>query len=64
MNAPSEHPAFGSADLSNCERELIHLAGSIQPSGALLVVREPDFTVFQASENAPTILGLSIPTLV
>ncbi len=64
MNAPSEHPAFGSADLSNCERELIHLAGSIQPSGALLVVREPDFTVVQASENAPTILGLSIPTLV
>ena len=28
-------PAFGEADLSNCEREQIHLAGSIQPHGAL-----------------------------
>ena len=27
------HPAFGEADLSNCERELIHLAGSVQPHG-------------------------------
>ena len=35
-------PAFGQADLSNCERELIHLAGSVQPHGALLVLREPD----------------------
>ena len=32
-------PAFGQADLTNCERELIHLAGSIQPHGALLVLR-------------------------
>jgi chemotaxis family two-component system sensor kinase Cph1 len=35
-----ERPAFGQADLSNCEREPIHLAGSIQPNGALLVARE------------------------
>jgi light-regulated signal transduction histidine kinase (bacteriophytochrome) len=31
-------PAFGQADLTNCERELIHLAGSIQPHGLLLVI--------------------------
>ena len=35
-------PAFGQADLSNCEREQIHLAASIQPHGALLLLREPD----------------------
>jgi light-regulated signal transduction histidine kinase (bacteriophytochrome) len=30
--------AFGQADLTNCERELIHLAGAaVQPHGALLV---------------------------
>lgn len=53
----SAEPAFGEADLSNCEREQIHLAGSIQPYGALLVVREPDQTVVQASMNAPVLLG-------
>jgi chemotaxis family two-component system sensor kinase Cph1 len=54
-------PAFGEADLSNCEREPIHLAGSIQPHGALLVVREPDLLVLQASANAAGFLGLEGP---
>lgn len=49
-------PPFGQADLSNCEREQIHLAGSIQPHGALLLVRESDSTVVQASENAAAFL--------
>ena len=51
-------PAFGKADLSNCEREEIHLAGSIQPHGALLVISEPDHRVIQASANAPAFLNL------
>ncbi len=51
-------PAFGKADLSNCEREEIHLAGSIQPHGALLVVSEPDHRVIQASANAAEFLNL------
>lgn len=51
-------PAFGQADLSNCEREQIHLAGAIQPHGALLVVREADEQVVQASRNAAEFLGL------
>lgn len=49
-------PAFGEADLANCEREQIHLAGSIQPHGILLVVREPDHVVVQASANASAML--------
>ena len=53
-------PAFGTADLSNCEREQIHLAGSIQPHGALLVVRESDQTIVQASENAAAFLGVDL----
>ena len=43
-------PAFGTANLSNCEREQIHLAASIQPYGALLLVREPD--------GVPLLLGV------
>jgi light-regulated signal transduction histidine kinase (bacteriophytochrome) len=41
-------PAFGEANLTNCEREQIHLAGSIQPHGV----------VVQASENAASFLGV------
>jgi light-regulated signal transduction histidine kinase (bacteriophytochrome) len=55
----TERPAFGQADLTNCEREQIHLAGSVQPNGALLVAREPDLVVVQASANASEFLGLS-----
>ncbi len=54
----SPTPGFGQADLSNCEREQIHLAGSMQPYGALLVVREDDQVVVQASANAAAFLGL------
>jgi two-component system, chemotaxis family, sensor kinase Cph1 len=52
-------PAFGTANLTNCEREQIHLAGSIQPHGALLVFREPDYIVVQCSANAREFLGIS-----
>ena len=50
-------PGFGEADLSNCELEQLHLAGSIQPHGALLVVSEPDLVIRQASANASHSLG-------
>jgi len=52
-------PAFGTADLSNCEREQIHLAASIQPHGALFLVREPDGMILQASANAAEFLGFA-----
>ncbi len=50
------HPPFGQADLSNCERELIHLAGSVQPHGVLLVL-DADGVVLQASTNVAAVLG-------
>ena len=51
-------PAFGMANLTNCEREQIHLAASIQPHGALLLLREPDGVIVQCSEKAGAFLGL------
>ncbi len=54
-------PAFGDATLSNCEREQIHLAGCIQPHGALISVHEIDQTILQASANARAFLGLDTP---
>lgn len=58
LATPESPPAFGEADLSNCEREQIHLAGSVQPHGALLVVEEPGLNIVQASANAAALLKL------
>jgi light-regulated signal transduction histidine kinase (bacteriophytochrome) len=57
-------PAFGQADLTNCERELIHLAGSVQPYGAVLVASLPDLTLLQASANCESMLGLPLAQLL
>ncbi len=57
-------PAFGQADLSNCEREPIHLAGSVQPHGALLLLDEATLTVLQASASSGAVLGLAAPELL
>jgi light-regulated signal transduction histidine kinase (bacteriophytochrome) len=57
-SVPLASPAFGQATLANCEREQIHLAGSIQPHGALLVVQEPDNVIIQASANAAEFLKI------
>lgn len=56
-------PAFGQADLSNCEREQIHLAGSVQPHGALLLIRESDGVIVQTSANAGAFLDASADLL-
>ncbi len=49
----SSSPPFGQADLSNCEREQIHLAGSVQPHGWLWVLSEPHLCIVQASSHCP-----------
>lgn len=45
-------PAFGQADMTNCDRELIQFAGSIQPHGLLLVLQGPQLRIVQASRTA------------
>jgi len=57
-------PAFGQADLTNCERELIHLAGSVQPHGVLLVLEAGSRTVVQASGNAEILFGTTAANLI
>ena len=64
LPAPDHSPGFGQADLSNCEREQIHLAGSIQPHGVLLVLRERDGLLVQASANCDALLGLPVERLL
>lgn len=57
LSSAAPVPGFGQADLSNCELEQIHLAGSIRPYGTLLVAREPELTIIQASANGAQWLG-------
>lgn len=54
----------GAADLGSCEREPIHVPGSIQPHGVLLVVQESDLTVVQASDNVAALLGRPVGALL
>jgi two-component system, chemotaxis family, sensor kinase Cph1 len=58
------NPPFGQADLTNCERELIHLAGSVQPHGLLLALREPDLRIAMASANVRELLGVDAESLL
>ena len=46
-------------DLTNCEREPIHVPGSIQPRGVLLAVSEPDMVVRQVSGNLADVVGMA-----
>jgi light-regulated signal transduction histidine kinase (bacteriophytochrome) len=50
-------------DLSNCDRELIHMPGLIQPHGLMLVLRPTDLAILQASENTATLFGVPAPEL-
>ena len=59
-----DSPAFGQADLTNCERELIHLAGSVQPQGVLLLASEGELRLLQLSVNCAALLGVPAPALL
>lgn len=45
-------------DLSNCNKEPIHIPGSIQPHGVLLALKEADFTILQISNNTWELFGV------
>jgi light-regulated signal transduction histidine kinase (bacteriophytochrome) len=51
-------PPGAPVDLSNCEREPIHVPGSIQPRGVLIEVSDPDLVVRRVSENLVDVVGL------
>ena len=51
-------------DITNCDREPIHIPGAIQPHGVLLMLQEPDLIIAQASENASTLFRRDVLELV
>jgi chemotaxis family two-component system sensor kinase Cph1 len=57
-------PAFGAADLTNCDREPIHIPGSVQPHGALLALDPKTLDVVQVGGNTRQILGFTPDQLI
>ena len=53
-----------SVDLTNCDREPIHIPGSVQPHATMLVIEEPGLIIRQASANAPARLGLTMDRIL
>ncbi|WP_414549220.1 ATP-binding protein [Anabaena sp. CCY 0017] len=51
-------------DLSNCNKEPIHIPGSIQPHGVLFALQEPDLTILQVSDNTFNLFGLPAEELL
>jgi light-regulated signal transduction histidine kinase (bacteriophytochrome) len=50
---------FGEADLSTCDREPIHIPGSIQPHGVMLVMDRTQRRIEQVAGDTRALLGLS-----
>ena len=50
-------------NLTNCDREPIHIPGSVQPFGFLLALLS-DFSICMASENAGHFLGGDVSSLL
>ncbi|MEO7335669.1 MAG: ATP-binding protein [Caldimonas sp.] len=57
-DSPTMSPSTIEPD--RCAAEPIHVPGSIQPHGALLVVAPGDFRLLQASSNAAELLGAAL----
>lgn len=51
-------------DLSNCDREPIHIPGKIQAHGVLLVLKEPELIIIQASKNTEDFLGINYESIL
>ena len=51
-------------NLTNCDREPIHVPAAIQPHGVLLAISEVDLTVQQVSRNAAEFLGIDATDLL
>jgi light-regulated signal transduction histidine kinase (bacteriophytochrome) len=49
---------MSTVDLTNCDREPIHIPGSVQPHGCMLVCDEEAVIIRRHSVNATEFLGL------
>lgn len=59
MTTPETGPVALLPDLSQCEAEPIHIPGSIQPHGVLLVLHGPGLRIIQATATCELLLGIA-----
>lgn len=57
-------PSGQKIDLSNCDREPIHIPGHIQAHGVLLALDPSRLVILQASDNTLQYLGVPVETLL
>jgi light-regulated signal transduction histidine kinase (bacteriophytochrome)/DNA-binding response OmpR family regulator len=57
-------PVARALDPTECEREPIHVPGTIQPHGVLLNLRESDLAITEVSVNALDVLGVDAQNLL
>jgi chemotaxis family two-component system sensor kinase Cph1 len=57
-NVSDDAIRFGEADLTTCDREPIHIPGSIQPHGVLLVVDRQNMAIEQLAGDARSLIGV------
>ncbi len=62
--APDLVPLGTPIDLDNCAREPIHIPGSVQPRGVLIVAREPELVISQVSANVEAVFGVGVDELL
>lgn len=60
----TEFTIFDPIDISNCDREPIHIPGHIQPHGVLLTLQKPHLKILQVSENTNQYFGISAEFLL
>ncbi|GGA07900.1 hypothetical protein CYANOKiyG1_20350 [Okeania sp. KiyG1] len=58
MSNKTEIITAETVNLTNCDREQIHIPGSIQPHGVLLVLQEPELDIIQVSSNTEKWLNI------
>ncbi|WP_353929779.1 GAF domain-containing protein [Okeanomitos corallinicola TIOX110] len=58
MNQDNFLPLNTPVDVSNCDQEPIHIPGSIQPHGIMIVCQEPKLNIIQISQNTFEIVGI------
>jgi two-component system, chemotaxis family, sensor kinase Cph1 len=65
VETPEETPeTLDNIDLTNCDREPIHIPGLVQPHGVLLVLKEPNLEIVQVSSNTQVMTGRSPESLL
>lgn len=60
----SDNSATKTVDLTNCDREPIHILGQVQPHGIVFACGVEDWRILHASQNTDWFFGRSAADLI